>query len=310
MLQIRKNVFETNSSSSHSLHVEPGDLVEAPLPQNVLRSGVLTLEPGEYGWEWHRYYSMTDKANYLLTQFAPDTTKYGTEPAEIAKELRSEIPQLDMLFTALEELTGVSIEVKRFSGYVDHDSVGVGRSLFGNLHDLKSFLMSQSSYLETGNDNCSPPVRIDTDSGHSELYYPQNFVAIPKGAVAIDVVLREWYKLELVTVAGVVVDPDSELWRRTATEGVIANVSVTVPSNDRYSPFDYDDPRAVILKLLHDGCSENNDRLLPAKFTEDFSVSYRSNREKSGSASSGTERLLTLQLFVAPKLAKAYKKSS
>jgi hypothetical protein len=42
--QIRKRVFETNSSSSHSLTLSPGDLVAQPFSDDVLRSGVLSVE--------------------------------------------------------------------------------------------------------------------------------------------------------------------------------------------------------------------------------------------------------------------------
>ena len=53
--QIRKNVFETNSSSSHSLTVSEGDITGQPFSDHTLREGVVIVGKGEYGWEFEQY---------------------------------------------------------------------------------------------------------------------------------------------------------------------------------------------------------------------------------------------------------------
>lgn len=54
--QKRCGVFETNSSSSHSLTLSQSQLVAAPWPASMLREGIIPLSVDVYGWEWRRYY--------------------------------------------------------------------------------------------------------------------------------------------------------------------------------------------------------------------------------------------------------------
>jgi len=66
----RIRVFETNSSSTHTVSVDKGNTFTTKTffyVGDVSSSGVLRLRPGTYGWEWESYSSASDKFNYLLT---------------------------------------------------------------------------------------------------------------------------------------------------------------------------------------------------------------------------------------------------
>ena len=54
---IRKNVFETNSSSTHSISISK--LNDYILPKEI------NFTFGEFGWEFSKYTSSFDKASYF-----------------------------------------------------------------------------------------------------------------------------------------------------------------------------------------------------------------------------------------------------
>src|SRR5579885_45905 len=63
MKNIRNKVFETNSSSSHSISIYNATkgLYDTITPDS---NGVITLTGGEFGWEWEKYNDAITKANY------------------------------------------------------------------------------------------------------------------------------------------------------------------------------------------------------------------------------------------------------
>lgn len=151
--QIRKNVFETNSSSSHSLTVSEGDITGQPFSDHTLREGVVIVGKGEYGWEFEQYYGIYDKLAYLITQINYEDIPQG-DAATVTAELRESDPRFDMLCRVVEEHTGVKLQVQPGStGYVDHQSSDVGLELFDDEKQLRQFLFNSNSYIETDNDN-------------------------------------------------------------------------------------------------------------------------------------------------------------
>jgi len=171
MQQVRQSVFETNSSSSHSLTLSQDNLVDLPLSAKVLKSGKLTLQLKEYGWEWHRYYSPEEKANYLLTAIWGSKEAPLGSPEEAIEKLKAEDARIGMLCKVIEEHTGVAVVVEPGrSGYVDHQSEGTGLGLFESEERLKQFLFSHGAFVQTGNDNSVPTQTINTDRGPEEVY--------------------------------------------------------------------------------------------------------------------------------------------
>jgi len=135
--QIRRNVFETNSSSTHSLCITKNDV----LNQKV---NSLHLSTGEYGWEWELYKNSGDKANYLYTALM-----YLEREEDLAK------------FIGILDNNGIEVTFSEKSdeywenGYVDHadDLSDFIKDVLTDENKLMRFLFSSESYVQTGNDN-------------------------------------------------------------------------------------------------------------------------------------------------------------
>lgn len=57
----RRFVFETNSSSSHSISIVSGDYI--PDKIYVDETGTCNIFPGEFGWEIEDFYDAASKAS-------------------------------------------------------------------------------------------------------------------------------------------------------------------------------------------------------------------------------------------------------
>lgn len=256
--QIRKRVFETNSSSSHSLTLSPGDLVAQPFSEDVLRSGELHVEVGEYGWEWKRYYAPESKISYLLTQITggnlPDEDEHNDE--NLADALSGQYDKFAMLCSVVKAHTGVTLVVPRPSyegrwdgsyGYVDHESVGVGMDLFDDEEKLKQFLFTKGSYIETGNDNSGPPAHIGTDIAGDDAYYGAHYGTPAEGARATRLNLEKW-PTRLTTVTGEEIGEDSPVMAQILETGVV--VAVEWSDTTHYDMFRYEEPLGCTMGLL------------------------------------------------------------
>ena len=148
---IRRNVFETNSSSTHALCIAQDQDVEVP--------NSIDCKPGEFGWEVSVLALPEDKLSYVYTAIITD------------------FPQLlDGLVESLNSF-GIDVEYQEWDKddycYVDH-----GGGLDEFLHDiidnptlLKNFLFSNKSFIVTGNDNDnSSRADIYVDYPHLEYY--------------------------------------------------------------------------------------------------------------------------------------------
>jgi hypothetical protein len=135
---IRDAVFETNSSSSHSVTVSASDMRDDSFPQHMLRDGRIEVSLGEFGWEKSTYREPLEKLSYLLTQAKEDATTTRA------------------IIEAVQEHTGCSVVIDADSiamSYVDHQSAGVGMEVVEDPEQLMGFLLSSSSYVQTDNDN-------------------------------------------------------------------------------------------------------------------------------------------------------------
>jgi hypothetical protein len=217
--QIRKGVFETNSSSSHSLTMKPGDVIAQPFSHRVMREGNLDLRIGEFGWKYERFYSLRNKLQYLLTQITQGKLPEGED---VTEQLLAQSPEFAMMHRVVKAHTGVSIHVEPSEGYIDHQSVGVGMDLFKGEAALRDFLFSSESYVETGNDNSGYPVEIPTDRG-PEKPYASSYATPAPGSVAVK--LRTCYWLEeFTTKQGEKIEPDSPVMAQLQEHGVVTAV--------------------------------------------------------------------------------------
>ena len=172
MKKIRNGMFETNSSSTHTIIVtdrkcEPGLFVDFAI--------------GEFGWDFERLDTINEKASYLYTMacecLGRDVyqdlyeilVKYGVQcscsvPAKFVKPSWSDCEYLD-------------------NGYIDHASDGDAKEfverMLNHEHALIKYLFSDESFVVTGNDNCDEDryewmdKQTDVDYPH-ETYYKGN----------------------------------------------------------------------------------------------------------------------------------------
>ena len=138
---IRSNVFETNSSSVHTITISNTS------PQGI--DNYIFFDRGEYGWEWEIYNSSQDKANYLY-ECMIDLFYHNNSLEEKCNRIREELAsyKVDCDFA---EVNGDNI----FDGYVDHGSQNeeLVNYLLDNPDKLIDYLFNDTSYIATGNDN-------------------------------------------------------------------------------------------------------------------------------------------------------------
>lgn len=173
MKTIRKCVFETNSSSTHSICLTTtDDTLPSKFPSE------LRFEIGEFGWEDAILANAYDKASYLYTSIL------AIYPALQVNDITAKIT--DMLWkhevkATFENPEGMnnpdSYGVSYYDigyGYVDHagedDHEDFVKRVTSNDKRLLRYLFDEASYVITGNDNDGSDVRIYATYPHEEFY--------------------------------------------------------------------------------------------------------------------------------------------
>lgn len=129
---IRRGVFETNSSSCHTLTIAD----TGTLDFNISTNDILHITGQEFGWQQEVFSDPVSKISYLAAGF----TDLGRND----------------LFELLKE---VIIENTLFSdvtfdenGYIDHQSIGLVLQV-DTKEKMKAFVFNPKSYVRTDNDN-------------------------------------------------------------------------------------------------------------------------------------------------------------
>ena len=161
---IRHSVFETNSSSCHSISVVKGmELNNLPY---VDTNGNIEIGSQEFGWEIDSYNDFYSKAAYLAI-YIRDWS--GNDLERFREIFESVIKEVTGCNTVTYEDNFWDFETKEYDyegqkrsyknqlggGYIDHQSVD-GQELhymFDDLKEMKSFLFCNQSILHTDNDN-------------------------------------------------------------------------------------------------------------------------------------------------------------
>jgi hypothetical protein len=154
MKKTRNNVFETNSSSTHSICIAKD--IKYDLPSSIY------FEFGEFGWEEDRLSTNHEKASYLYTAIM----NYGNPK------------DMDNIVGILEQ-NGVEVTCEPIKsednwgdGYVDH-GCNLGEfmhSVCNSEEKMFSFLFSDLSFVLTGNDNNQTDVDIKVSYEHDEFF--------------------------------------------------------------------------------------------------------------------------------------------
>ena len=141
MIQIRKGMFETNSSSTHAIiltnkKVEPGLAVDFAI--------------GEFGWEFKKYATTEEKASYLYTMACE------CEGHDVYQHFYKILTKYGVKCTCSKP--AVFGEWGLEHGYVDHawddDAKTFVQRMLTHEKALIKFLFSDESFVVTGNDNC------------------------------------------------------------------------------------------------------------------------------------------------------------
>jgi len=152
---IRKGVFETNSSSSHSITIADTGKLTNMLHQ---KDGIITMQCGEFGWEVEDHIDAYTKLSYLLTYvFEGCEVINGEFSISTLPEHKKEA--LARIREAVENFTGAILVVKPLDsyyprGYIDHQSIEVAEEVAtSTVGKIKRFIFNPLSVLHIGNDN-------------------------------------------------------------------------------------------------------------------------------------------------------------
>lgn len=167
--QIRKGVFETNSSSTHTISISRKN--NGVLDK--LSNSTVEFVSGEFGWEFEVYNDTYSKASYLWTaivKYYKDQYKIENIKNNIEKVLESE--GIKCIFEPYIVSKSSDGEYTWYNfesfAYIDHE-YNLGEFLSGlfpnegeevNEELLLSYLFNPNSYVETGNDNDDTPESI------------------------------------------------------------------------------------------------------------------------------------------------------
>lgn len=218
-ITIRRNLPETNSSSSHSLVIDSGRPYDPVLPGNPLwdipidQDGYLHIDGlVSFGREYARYNSVLAKVQYVCGALCG---RVSTERESHPHLKRLERILTDMTGTKgvvfdwvkayysdlfrskqdLEESKGEDPRRVAFSYYdpswpdIDHQGYEVFDELLESDDTIRDFIFNPKSTLFTGSDECSP--------GDPSFYGPSPVVAylqiyIPEPIGRIDIPLYRW----------------------------------------------------------------------------------------------------------------------
>ena len=73
--QIRRNVFETNSSSVHSISISRSGTIESSILSVNEDTNKIGVHFGEFGWGYDKLNCQSEKLSYLLTMIAETETR-------------------------------------------------------------------------------------------------------------------------------------------------------------------------------------------------------------------------------------------
>lgn len=136
--RIRLGIFETNSSSSHSITIDMKGARTAKIPLGD--DGKCHIYTGEFGWEEEFYSDAPTKASYALTFAMHDAERQALLRSVIARAMG--IKEEDVVFHA-----------DIGNSYIDHQSEDVCYKAFDSNDALAAFIFAPTSALQTDNDN-------------------------------------------------------------------------------------------------------------------------------------------------------------
>lgn len=191
--QIRQSVFETNSSSTHTISISMSDEYKSVL-EKMSGEGI-AFTSGQFGWEYDIYGDTWDKASYLWTGIIKSYCFTKEQVEKIKDNIKTVLGRYGIVPTfepykenSYEENDGTVTHYLTFESfaYVDH-SEGLWEwldSLFPNDGEdideelFLEYLFNPNSCVFTGNDNSSAP---DEYFEKTKAYDTTNNIEFDKG---------------------------------------------------------------------------------------------------------------------------------
>lgn len=153
MKVVRRSVFETNSSSSHSICISQiqEDEFDFLFPE-MQEDGVLTVELGQYGWGEAVLTTPYKKLCYVLTMFVEYSSRKWTndctERLEKLTSLKEYDEVVELLNNNVKGFKELVIDLSSISDcYIDHESVRGLNDLYNILFNTRyKILIDNDSY--------------------------------------------------------------------------------------------------------------------------------------------------------------------
>lgn len=167
MIQIRTGVFETNSSSTHSI------CISSERSRSLDYPSIVHFSCKHFGWEEARLDSPDEKASYL---YASILDMFDKNDAEEAKNKIFEYLSEEGIECEFDEPVYDLFSGTYFISNAGVDHVGEGEHadfVEAVLHSKKRllrYLFSPNSYVLTGNDNSDTDVSIHANYSHEEYH--------------------------------------------------------------------------------------------------------------------------------------------
>lgn len=135
MINIRQSVFETNSSSMHSLSIIGSDRINKGITSDTI------VEYGEFGWGYDTLDTPIEKISYLITQY------------------QNQEDMIDMIKRAFKNYTGFELIIRESSdnwypkGYIDHESLGMICEYITDENSIVDIVFNDKYTIVIDNDN-------------------------------------------------------------------------------------------------------------------------------------------------------------
>lgn len=141
---IRHGVFETNSSSTHSISIDSTDILLDTL--EVRYDGKVLIGVGEFGWEQDEHRDAATKASYLH-MYCRD----WVHPEDLKEKFYQNLKEVILEQTKADDV----IFSNDPDGYIDHQSVEDKdyHYIMEDKEKIKNFIFNKKSILVTDNDN-------------------------------------------------------------------------------------------------------------------------------------------------------------
>lgn len=158
-VQIRNGVFETNSSSSHSISFTRTHRRNYHF-YNINDENKIVVKLGEYGWGYDTLTSPDEKLSYILTMIAQSVLERWNLNKVSAENIQADFQFQDIEKLILDntEYKGIVLDKDVYNGgdfYIDHQSFYMDYRYFLDDYKvtLENYLFDNSVIVIIDNDN-------------------------------------------------------------------------------------------------------------------------------------------------------------